>query len=110
MEYRGTKIVVNKHGKRMRQAVIVRTKDSFVRAAQEIWGDQNDYSESVLTGMKEPITIRCRRHDHYYTVPMAQNHIAKPRQGSVPTGCPLCASEKAGYETRTTERNQSLNS
>lgn len=97
MEYRGTKIVVNKHGERVRQAVIVRTKDSFVRAAREIWGDQNDYSESVLTGMKEPITIRCRKHDHYYTVPMAQNHIIK-RHGNVrPTGCPLCEAERIGY-------------
>lgn len=86
-------------GRRVSQRIPVRTKDSFVRAAREVWGDRNDYSESVLTGMKEPITIRCRKHDHYYTVPMAQNHIAKPRPGFVPTGCPLCASELAGYET-----------
>lgn len=95
-EYRGTRMVTDKNGKRVRQAVIVRTKDSFVRAARELWGDQNDYSESVLTGMKEPITIRCRKHDHYYTVSMAQNHIAK-RHGNVrPTGCDLCMEEELG--------------
>lgn len=96
-EYRGTRIVTDKHGKRVRQAVIVRTKDSFVRAAREVWGDQNDYSESVLTGMKEPITIRCRKHDYYYTVPFAQNHIINPNGKVKPTGCPLCEAESIGY-------------
>ena len=92
-------ITTDSQGRKVRQRIPVRTKDSFVRAAREIWGDQNDYSESVLTGMKEPITIRCRKHDHYYTVPFAQNHITKPGGRLAPTGCPLCASEKAGYET-----------
>jgi hypothetical protein len=96
-EYRGTRMVTDKNGKRVRQAVIVRTKDSFVRAAREVWGDQNDYSESILTGMKEPITIRCRKHDHYYTVPFAQNHIKRPDGRLKPTGCPLCEAERIGY-------------
>jgi hypothetical protein len=92
-------VTTDSQGRKVRQRIVVKSLDGFIRAAREVWGNQNDYSESVLTGMKEPITIRCRKHDHYYTVPFAQNHITKPGGRLKPTGCPLCASEKAGYET-----------
>ena len=90
-------VTTDSQGRKIRQRIVVKNLDGFIRAAQEIWGDQNDYSESVLTGMKEPITIRCRKHNHYFTVPFAQNHIIK-RHGNIrPTGCDLCMQEEMGY-------------
>ena len=53
-------------GNIIRQRVVAKTKDAFVRQAREIWGDQYDYSESVYTDNKSPITIRCKKHDQYY--------------------------------------------
>jgi len=72
----------------------VKPKEVFIEQARAIWGDSYDYTDSVYTNNKEPITIRCRKHDHYFTVAMAQNHIMKERPGFKPTGCPVCAAEK----------------
>ena len=97
MEFQGYKIVTNKNGETQRLAIIRRTKEDFIRKSQAIWGDQYDYSESVYAGSKSPITIRCKKHNHYFTVPFAQNHYIKPHGNVKPTGCDLCSAEALGY-------------
>jgi len=72
----------------------VKPKEVFIEQARAIWGDSYDYTDSVYTNNKEPITIRCRKHDHYFTVAMAQNHIMKPHGKFKPTGCPVCSYEQ----------------
>jgi len=90
MEYRGTKIVVNKHGKRVRQAVITSTKEQYVQQANEVWHGCYDYTDSVYEDKLKPIVIYCPKHELHFTVAMAQNHIKKHNA----TGCPVCAAEK----------------
>ena len=97
MEFQGYKIITNKNGETQRLAIIRRTKEDFIRKSQAIWGDQYDYSESVYAGSKSPITIRCKKHNHYFTVPFAQNHYMKPHGNVKPTGCDLCSAEALGY-------------
>lgn len=100
MEHRGYKTIINKNGKTQRLAIIGRTKEDFIRKSQAVWGDQYDYSETVYTGSKSPVTIRCKKHNHYFTVPFAQNHYMKPHGNVKPTGCDLCTAEAIGYYPR----------
>ena len=68
------------------------TKEQYIAKARAKWGDAYDYSESVYLAGLKPITIRCIKHNHYFTV-QAGNHICtsgKPLMG----GCPLCAQER----------------
>lgn len=95
-ELQGYKIVTNKNGVTQRLAIIRRTKEDFIRKSQAIWGDQYDYSETVYTGSKSPVTIRCKKHNHYFTVPFAQNHYMNPNGNVKPTGCDLCTIERTG--------------
>ena len=69
-------------------------KEVFIEQARKIWGDRYDYSESEYMHGKKPIVIYCPKHDYYFRVTMAQNHIMKERPGFKPTGCPVCAAEK----------------
>lgn len=74
------------------------TKEEYVDKARSIWGEQYDYSESkYLSGMK-PITIRCKKHNHYFTLKAAGSHILTPRKYKnrwvFPRGCPLCSKER----------------
>lgn len=99
-ERNGYKLVRNSLGRIQRINIKTRrTKDEYVALAVAIWGDQYDYSESQYLGGKQPITIRCRKHNHYFTVTMAQNHIKNPAGRVPPTGCPLCVEEKLGWKT-----------
>ena len=68
------------------------TQEQYIAKARAKWGDAYDYSESVYLAGLKPITIRCIKHNHYFTV-QAGNHICtsgKPLKG----GCPLCAQER----------------
>ena len=85
---------VGKNGLTYEHPIINKTKDQFVTQARIIWGDRYDYTDSVYTNNKEPITIYCPKHDFYFRVAMAQNHILKPRKGFKPTGCPICSYEE----------------
>ena len=65
------------------------TQEQYIAKARAKWGDAYDYSESVyLSGLK-PITIRCIKHNHYFTV-QAGNHISTLLKSG---GCPLCGQE-----------------
>lgn len=64
------------------------TKEEYVAKARAKWGDAYDYSESVYVAGLSPITIRCIKHNHYFTV-QAGNHI-----GKASAGCPICAQER----------------
>ena len=64
------------------------TKEEYVAKARAKWGDAYDYSESVYKAGLSPITIRCIKHNHYFTV-QAGNHI-----GKASAGCPICAQER----------------
>ena len=68
------------------------TQEQYIAKARAKWGNAYDYSESVYLAGLKPITIRCIKHNHYFTV-QAGNHICtsgKPLMG----GCPLCAKER----------------
>lgn len=71
-----------------------KTKEQFVAQARTIWGDRYDYTDSVYTNNKEPITIYCPKHNHHFRVAMAQNHLIKPGSKIKPTGCPICSYEE----------------
>ena len=65
------------------------TQEQYIAKARAKWGDAYDYSESVyLAGLKS-ITIRCIKHNHYFTV-QAGNHISTLLKSG---GCPLCGQE-----------------
>lgn len=68
------------------------TQEQYIAKARAKWGDAYDYSESVYLAGTKPITIRCIKHDHYFTV-QASNHISTSQRG-FPGGCPLCAQER----------------
>jgi hypothetical protein len=70
--------------------ICIKPKEVFVEQARAIWGDRYDYTESNYTNNKQPITIRCKKHDCYFTVGMAQNHLMKHNA----TGCPVCRYEQ----------------
>ena len=94
-------MVVRKHNKEIRRGIdkngnpyevpiTKRSKEDFVAKANEVWHGIYDYTDTVLTGMKEPVEIYCPKHDYHFQVKMAQNHLKKIS----PTGCPVCAAEK----------------
>lgn len=68
------------------------TKEEYVAKARAKWGDAYDYSESVYMACLSPITIRCIKHNHYFTV-QAGNHIST-KQRRFSGGCPICAQER----------------
>lgn len=68
------------------------TKEEYVAKARAKWGDAYDYSESVYVAGLSPITIRCIKHNHYFTV-QACNHIST-KQRRFSGGCPICAQER----------------
>ena len=68
------------------------TKEQYIAKARAKWGDVYDYSESVYLAGLKPITIRCIKHNHYFTV-QAGNHICTSGR-SLMGGCPLCAQER----------------
>ena len=65
------------------------TQEQYIAKARSKWGDAYDYSESVYLAGLKPITIRCIKHNHYFTV-QAGNHISKLLKSG---GCPLCGQE-----------------
>ena len=68
------------------------TKEEYVEKARAKWGDAYDYSESVYVSGLSPVTIRCIKHNHYFTV-QAGNHIST-KQRRFSAGCPICAQER----------------
>ena len=68
------------------------TKKEYIAKARAKWGDAYDYSESVYVAGLSPITIRCIKHNHYFTV-QAGNHIST-KQRRFSAGCPICAQER----------------
>lgn len=68
------------------------TKEEYVAKARAKWGNAYDYSESVYVAGLQPITIRCIKHNHYFTV-QAGNHIST-KQRRFSSGCPICAQER----------------
>lgn len=85
---------IGKDGLTYEHPVPNKTKEQFVTQARAIWGDRYDYTDSIYTSNKEPITIYCPKHDFHFRVAMAQNHILKPHKGFKPTGCPICSYEE----------------
>lgn len=68
------------------------TQEQYIAKARAKWGDAYDYSESVYLAGLKPITIRCVKHNRYFTV-QAGNHISLSQRG-LSGGCPLCAQER----------------
>lgn len=65
------------------------TQEQYIAKARAKWGNAYDYSESVYLAGLKPITIRCIKHNHYFTV-QAGNHISTLLKSG---GCPLCGQE-----------------
>lgn len=96
----GKRVVRTRHGDLTMVPVNNKTLATFVSQANAVWNGQYDYTDSVLTNMKEPITIYCPGHDLHFRVAMAQNHIMKHNA----TGCPVCRYEKQhGQQTHAVE-------
>lgn len=85
---------IGKDGLTYEHPVPNKTKEQFVTQARAIWGDRYDYTDSIYTSNKEPITIYCPKHDFHFRVALAQNHIHKTCKGFKPTGCPVCRAEE----------------
>lgn len=81
----------NEQSKPKRWSNVRLTQEQYIAKARVKWGDAYDYSESVYLAGLKPITIRCVKHDHYFTV-QAGNHISASLKRS--SGCPLCAQER----------------
>lgn len=74
------------------------TQEQYIAKARAKWGDVYDYSESVYLAGLKPITIRCIKHNHFFTV-QASNHISTSLK-SLAGGCPLCAQERLAEHRR----------
>lgn len=60
--------------------------DRFLTRATATHGDAYDYSKVVYTNNRTPVTIRCKKHDHWF----AQG----PNNHASGQGCPLCGKER----------------
>jgi hypothetical protein len=60
------------------------TKEEFIKKSNQRFGDIYDYTESILTQIKEPIIIKCKTHG-YFTVRTAHLHYSDG------VGCPNCS-------------------
>jgi len=70
------------------------SKEQWVKKARAKWGDVYDYTDSVYVAGLKPITIRCIKHDHYFTV-QAGNHICTSNPRTLYMGgCPICSQER----------------
>lgn len=49
------------------------TNDDFIAVAKKTWGDRWDYSQTIYTGMRNPIDVICPKHGKFST--QAQSHI-----------------------------------
>ena len=63
---------------------------NWVNKAKLIWGNEYDYSESILINLRKPIKILCEKPNHGYFEVVAGNHISIKRK---PAGCPKCSKE-----------------
>lgn len=81
------------------------TQEQYNAKARAKWGDAYDYSESVYIAGLKPITIRCKKHNHYFTV-QAGNHICTSGRGLM-GGCPICAQERL-IEYRKRQKEETL--
>lgn len=79
------------------------TQEQYIAKSRAKWGDAYDYSESVYLAGLKPITIRCIKHNHYFTV-QAGNHISTLLKSG---GCPLCGQESLA-EYRRKKHEESL--
>lgn len=62
-------------------------QEEYIEKFRNIHGNNYDYSESVITKVKNKIKIICKEHGEFYQTPM------KHLQGQ---GCPKCSKIKAG--------------
>ena len=83
-------LFISEQSKPKRWSNVKLTQEQYIAKARAKWGDAYDYSESVYLAGLKPITIRCIKHNHYFTV-QAGNHISTLLKSG---GCPLCAQER----------------
>lgn len=85
---------VDRNGKEFERPDNRKTTADFIANACLVWGESYDYSPTVYLGGKQPVLIRCPKHDYTFRVAMAQNHVMKAQGTFRPTGCPICQYEK----------------
>ena len=62
---------------------VKKTQEQFIEEAKKIHGDKYDYSKTVYNGIKEKVTIVCKKHGDFTII--ADSHINKKE------GCPICS-------------------
>lgn len=70
------------------------TLEEFIAKAKEVHGDKYDYSETIYITTDTPVNIRCKKHNHIFSVRPAR-HLDPLRL----QGCPICSKENIGYNT-----------
>lgn len=68
-----------------------KTTEIWIEEAKLIWGEAYDYSNSVYTKSKDPISISCPKADHGEFNVVAGDHVQKQRPA---VGCPKCKNER----------------
>ena len=84
----GCKVCYHKRrGEESRKSV-----DTFIKQAKEIHGDKYDYSKVDYRGNKSKVILICPKHGEFAVTP--NKHISRG------DGCPKCADEQNGINTR----------
>jgi len=68
--------------------------EKYFSKVKQIYGEQCNYNNSVYTGNKKPIIVRCTKHNYQYNI-LAHNHLKNK-------GCPLCRKENHGKHLKGT--------
>lgn len=69
--------------------------EEFVKKAKEVWGDANDYTNTIYERYNKPLKVVCSRHGAYMVHPYRHLHLG--------VGCPICSQEKFHEKTTLTQ-------
>ena len=80
---------------RNRQANMI-GKEEFVKRAKDVWGNSNDYTNTVYERYDKPLEVFCNIHKQSYMVhPYRHIHLG--------VGCPICSQERFHEKTTLTQ-------
>jgi hypothetical protein len=75
-----------------------KTKATFIKESQTLWGDKFDYSEVDYVNHKTHVSIKCKKHKHTFTQ-SPDNHL----EGK--NGCKHCVQETIRSKTATKQED-----
>ena len=70
------------------------TTKKFIRRARKVHGDAYEYSETICTGVTNPITFFCNTCKNYTTITQARYHLENNR------GCDICSGGSPNIQTK----------